>query len=136
MWKYVKRQVLETAGTTLKISKVNILEAVNHVAASQIDIGFAAAATLSRMLKEKKVNQLHALVFRKECAIILAIIVSKILKKKHPLQYNFARVLVRLDPRTIVSRPESVVKMFQQVLNRLIEEKWKTSEETDAELTQ
>ena len=65
---------------------------------------------------------------------MLAIIVSKI--KKSPLQYNFARKLAHLDLRIIVSKWESAVKMFQQVLNRLIEGKWKTSQQADTELTQ
>ena len=78
MGKFVKTLELEAAGIPLKISKVNVLETVNHVAASQIDVGFAAAATLSRALKEKKVIQLQALEFRKECTIMLAIIFSKI----------------------------------------------------------
>ena len=80
MGKFVKRQELEAAGTPLKMSKVYVLETVNHMAASQIDVGFAAAATLSRALKEKKVIQLQCLELRKECAIMLAIIVSKIKK--------------------------------------------------------
>ena len=33
-------------------------------------------------------------------------------------------------------KPESPVKMLQQVLNRLIEEKWKTNQQADAELSQ
>ena len=36
----------------------------------------------------------------------------------------------------MVSKSESLVKMFLQVLNRLIEERWKTSQQADAELTQ
>ena len=111
------------------------METVNHVTASQIDVGFAAAASLSRAMKEKKVSQLQALEFRKEYTIMLAIIVSKI-QKQSPRKYNFARKLASLDPRIMVSKPESAVKMFQQVLNRLIEEKWKTSQQVDAELTQ
>ena len=134
MGKFVKRQELKGAGTPLKISKVSVLETVNHVAASQIDIVFAAAATLSRAQKERKVSQLQGLEFRKQSAIMLAIIVSKI--KKNPLQYNFARKFESLDPRIMVSKPESAVKIFQQVLNRLIEEKWKTNEQADAELIQ
>ena len=69
MGKFVKRQELEAAGTPLKISKVSVLKTLNHVAISQIDVGFDAAVTLSRALKEKKVSQLQALEFRKECAI-------------------------------------------------------------------
>ena len=78
MGKFVKRSELWGAGTPLKISTVSLLETVIHVAASQIDVGFAAAATVSRVLKEKKVSQLQALEFRKECAMKLAIIVAKI----------------------------------------------------------
>ena len=104
------------------------------MAASEIDIGFATAATQSRALKEKKVSQLQALEVRKECAIMLAIIVSQDLKKS-PLQCNFARKLASLDTRIMVSKPESAVKMFEQVLNRLIEEKWKTSQQGDTGLS-
>ena len=43
----------------------------------QIDVGFAAAATVSKALKEK-ISQLQALEFRKECATVLAVVVSKI----------------------------------------------------------
>ena len=65
---------------------------------------------------------------------MFTIIVSQI--KKSLLQYNVARKLASLDPRIIVSKPERAVEMFQQVLNRLIEEKWKTSQQADAELSQ
>ena len=58
-------------GTPLKISKVKVLGTVSHVAVSQIDAGFAAAAALSRALKEKKICQLQSLEFRKWCAIML-----------------------------------------------------------------
>ena len=35
-----------------------------------------------------------------------------------------------------MSKPENAVKMFQQVMNRLIEKKWKTSQQVDAKLAQ
>ena len=133
--KFVKRQEHEAAGgTPLKISKVNVVGIVNHVDASQIDVRFGAAATLSRALKEKIVSQLQTLEFRKECAVMLAIIVSKIKKKSSSVQFFIK--LANLDPRIMVSKPESALKMFQQVLNRLIEEKWMTNQQADAELTQ
>ena len=36
----------------------------------------------------------------------------------------------------MMSKPESVVKMFQQVLKTLVEEKWKTNQQEDSELAQ
>ena len=110
MGKLVKIQELEAADAPLKIFQANVLAIENRVAASDIDVGFAIMATVSKALKEK-ISQLQALKFRKECATILAVIVSRI-QGRSPLQFHFARKLPSLDPRVMVSKPESVVKMF------------------------
>ena len=118
----------------LKISKVDVLAIENHDAASDINVGFTAAATVNKALKEK-ISQLQALEFRKECATMLAVIVFKI-QERSPLQFHFARKLQSLDPRVMVSKPESVVMMFLQILKTMVEEKWKTNQQADSELTQ
>ena len=61
--------------------------------------------------------------------------VSKI-QERSPLKYNLARKLVSMDPRHMVSNPDNATKMFQQVLQILIENKWKTAEEADEVLVQ
>ena len=61
--------------------------------------------------------------------------VSKI-QERSPLKYNLARKLVSMDPRLMVSNPDNATKMFQQVLQILIENKWKTAEEADTVLAQ
>ena len=119
----------------MKISKVNVLAIENHVAASDIDVGFAAAAIVNKALKEKKISQIQALEFRKECATMLVVIISNI-QERSPLQFHFARKLQSLDPRVMVLKPESAVKMFQQVFKPLIEEKCKTNQQADSELAQ
>ena len=53
---------------------------------------------------------------------MLGVIVSSI-QERNPLQFHFARKLQSLDARVMVSKPGSVVKMFQQVLKTLVEEK-------------
>ena len=73
--------------------------------------------------------------FRKECESILVTTVTKI-QERRPLKYNLARKLSSLDPRVMVSNPEKAAKMFQQVLQRLIETRWKTLEEADTVLAQ
>ena len=135
MWKFVKTQELEAGDTPMKISKVNVLAIENHVAALLLMLDLLQQQLVSKALKEKKISQLQVLEFRKECATMLAGIVSKI-QEKSPLQFNFARKLQSLDPRVMVSKPESVVKMFQQVLKMLVEEKWKTNQQADSELAQ
>ena len=71
--------------------------------------------------------------FRKECESVLATTVAKI-QERSPLKYNFARKLGSLDPRVMMSNPDQAIKMFQEVLQRLIETRWKTSEEADTVL--
>ena len=66
---------------------------------------------------------------------MLATTVAKI-QERSPLKYNFARKLASLDPRVMVSNPDQAIKIFQEVLQRLIEMKWKTSEEADTVLAE
>ena len=108
--------------------------AASHVAPSDIDIGFAAKATVDKALREK-VSQLQVLELRKECEAMLQTTVSKI-QERSPLKYNLARKLVSMDPRLMVSNPDNATKMFQQVLQILIENKWKTAGEADTVLAQ
>ena len=58
---------------------------------------------------------------------MLATTVAKI-QERSPLKYNFARKLASLDPRVMVSNPDQAIKIFQEVLQILIETRWKTSE--------
>ena len=53
--KFVKKKNLDAADTAYKISKVDVLSINHQVTASQVDVGFAAAATLAKRLKEKKI---------------------------------------------------------------------------------
>ena len=135
MGKFMKRAVLEGANSAYKIAKLNMLDSATHVAPSEADIDFAAKITLEKVYKEKKISQLQVLEFRKECESMLVTIVVKI-QERSPLKYNFARKLASLDPRVMVSNPDQAIKMFQEVLQRLIETRWKTSEEADTVLAE
>ena len=130
MGKFVKRQQLEAADSPYKIAKLNVSHAASHVAPSGIGIGFAVKATVDKALREKKVSQLQVLEFRKECEVMLQTTVPEI-QERSPPKYNLARKLVSMDPRLMVSNPDNASKMFQQVLQILIENKWKTAEEAD-----
>ena len=134
MGKFVKKQELEAADSPYKIAKLNVSHAASRVTPSDIDIGFGAKATVDKALREKKVSQ-FVLEFRKECEVMLQTTVSKI-QERSPLKYNLARKLVSIDPRLMVSNPDNATKMFQQVLQILIENKWKTAEEANTVLAQ
>ena len=135
MGKFMKRAVLEGANSAYKIAKLNVLNSATHVAPSEVDIGSAAKTTLEKVYKEKNISQLQVLEFRKECESMLATTVAKI-QERSPLKYNFARKLASLDPRVMVSNPDQAIKMFQEVLQRLTETRWNTSEEADIVLAE
>ena len=135
MGKFVKREELEAADSPYKIAKLNVSHAASHVTPSEIDIGFAAKATVDKALREKRISQLQVLEFRKECEVMLQTTVSK-MQERSPLKYNLARKLVSMDPRLMVSNPDNATKMFQQVLQILIENRWKTPEVADTVLAQ
>ena len=109
---------------------VDVLLIDHQVTASQVDVGFVAAATLAKKLKEKKISELQMLEFRRECCTMLATDVVKI-HERSPLKHLLARILASLDPRAMVLHPAEATKMFQKVLESLIELKWKTGEQAD-----
>ena len=135
MGKFVKREELEAADSPYKIAKLNVSHTASHVTPSEIDIGFAAKATVDKALRGKRISQLQVLEFRKECEVMLQTTVSK-MQEKSPLKYNLARKLVSMDPRLMVSNPDNATKMFQQVLQIFIENRWKTPEVADTVLAQ
>ena len=100
---------------------------------ANIDVGFVA--TLTKAIKEKKLSQLQMYEFKKECCAVVTPNVTKI-QERSPLKYNFARKLASLDPSLIVGEPDTTVKMFKQVLTKLVDTKWRKPEHADGLLTQ
>ena len=85
------------------------------MATADIDVGFVATAVVTKALKEKKLSWLQIYQFMKECCSMLATFVTKI-QERSPLKYNFDRKVASLDPRLIVVKLDTAVKMFKQVL--------------------
>ena len=83
---------------------------------------------LQQQLQEKKISELQIFKFRMECCTMLATIVAKI-QERSPLKHLLARKLASLDPTVL--HPAEGTKMFQKILESLIELKWKTSEQAD-----
>ena len=126
----MKKKELDVANTAYKVAMADVLSTDHQVTASQVDVGFAAAATLAKRLKEKKISELQMLEFGRECCTMLATIVDKI-QERNPLRHLLARKWVSLHPREMVLHPAEATKMFQKVLESLIELKWKTSEQAE-----
>ena len=74
---------MQTANSPVKVAKLNIMETGIHVAPSDVDVGFAATATLTKANKGKKLNKCQGFEFKKECCAMLAAIVPEYRKEAH-----------------------------------------------------
>ena len=122
MQKLIQQSEMQAANIPIKIAKLNIMETGIHVAPSDVDVGFAARATLTKTYKEKKLSQQEVVELKKGCCAMLAAIVNKI-QERSPLKYSFARRLISLYPRLIASEPDRTVAMFREVLTKLVDKK-------------
>ena len=135
MGKFVKRTELEKLDSPSKMVKFDVSPSQHHVAAKDIDVGFAAKTMIEKLIKDKKVSELQVLEFRKGCEAVLVGTVSKI-QERSPLKFALARKLTSLDLRLIASSPETATRMFQQATKHLIDAQWITSGEGDTILAQ
>ena len=131
MQKLIKQSKLQAANSPAKIAKLKVLEPGIHLATADINVGFAATATLTK--GEETNLQMYEL--KKECCTMLAIIVTKI-KGRSPLKNSFSRKLASLDSKMIFAEPDTAAKMLKQVLTKLVYPKWRTTEQADGISTQ
>ena len=78
MGKFVKRKELEKLDSASKMAKFDVSPSDHHVAAKDIDVGFAAKTLIKELIKDEKVSELQVLEFRKSCERMLVGTVSKI----------------------------------------------------------
>ena len=57
MQKFIKQSEMQAANSAVKIAKLNVMETSIHLAPSDVYVGIAVAATLSKVTKEKKLSQ-------------------------------------------------------------------------------
>ena len=60
------------------MAKFDVSPSDHHVAAKDIDVGFATKTLIKELIKDEKVSELHILEFRKSCERMLVGTVSKI----------------------------------------------------------
>ena len=131
MQKFVKKSVLDSTDTMSKLANLNVLDKENHKAASAVDIGFAAKGTLVKLAKPKPVvSERGLLEFRMECIKFLSQVTNKLLERS-PLKYKLVRRLFCLNPKKMVTEPEECTQAFEDVLDKLIETKWRSSTVSD-----
>ena len=98
MGKFVKRTELEKLDSPSKMVKFDVSPSQHHVAAKDIDVGFAAKTMIEKLIKDKKVSELQVLEFRKGCEAVLVGTVSKI-QECSPLKFALAKKTNKFRPK-------------------------------------
>ena len=112
MSKFLKQGELEKAGTTFKLVKLDVTQPSVQVAPRDADVGFAAKASFEKLLKEKKISDLDAFDFKKDCITMLASTVAEI-QERSLLKYSLARKLVCLDLQKMVLHQKRLWRCFK-----------------------
>ena len=61
----MKRKGLEKLDSASKMAKFDVSPSDHHVAAKDIDVGFATKTLIKELIKDEKVSELQVLEFRK-----------------------------------------------------------------------
>jgi hypothetical protein len=121
MARIVKPDVLKGANTPLKLLKVDVNvenNLMSHDHYSSVDIGFVAESEIRA--KKDKLSTLAKLSFRKDCLNCIKALVLKI-QEKSPLGYTLVRKLCSLNPKLMVSKPESASRNFRILLEKMVD---------------
>ena len=127
--------ILDSADTTYKVTHLDVLDTKNHRSASDIDTRFATKPVLTNLVKKKAVSEREYLEFKMECVKFLSNLTHMILERS-PLKYKLVRSLYCLNLKKMAEVPEECSKVFEAVLTKLIEAKWRASSEADDLLEQ
>lgn len=122
MGRFLKEKHLEEATSTLKLLHVPFQDSSLHKDRSQIDIGFAAEATLTQLKSSKKISDRQRLEIKMDCKKLLITLLEKLLKKA-PVHPTLVRSMQCLDPRRMAESKELCVTQMRRMLHILVEAK-------------
>ena len=95
--RFIRKEILDAALTTLKFIKINISDKCNQVNCAQFDLGFSIKHKLNQLKKNGKITDTQIFKFKQEALQFLHALCKHIMTKS-PLTYHFARCLRCLSP--------------------------------------
>ena len=128
---FVKRNVLEEAGSDYKLINIDVAKKENRKESSAIKLPTATNNLLlkSGCSKEKKIK------FQGECAVILMNIILK-LQERSPVKSVVVRKASCLSPVNMARQSEISVAKFESLVNKLFQGKHLTAKEADGAKSQ
>ena len=123
----VKREIITSANTAYKISKIDVAVADNQIPVDSIDLGTALKEMLASLPSrpEKKRE------FKAECCQKIIIKMIQKLQERSPLQYTIVRSAASLDPGAMVECKEQSIVRFKMLVEKMAKMKWISAETAD-----
>ena len=117
--KFIRKNVLIGAQTTLQLLKVKLDDVKNQLPAADIDLGFGIQYELNLLKRAKKVSETQLLSFRRECQQFLVGLCCHMMEKS-PLNSIMSRCLRAMSPICMAENPEQAEVYFNTLLRKLV----------------
>lgn len=122
MGRFLKEKHLQEATSTLKHLHVPFQDSSLHKDSSQIDIGFAAEATLIKLNSSKNISERQRLEIKMDCKKFLITLLEKLLNKA-PVHHTLVRSMQCLNPRRMAKNKELYVTPMRTMMHIIVEAK-------------
>ena len=117
--RFIKKDQIEK--TAARISKMDVADKDIQVSYKEVDIGIGAGVALKSLQRKGTVSDLRVMEFKKECLKGLTAMCKKILDK-YPIKFPIVRLISSLNPRHMFSSPDQCLKLFQMLVEILVQE--------------
>ena len=126
--KFILDDVMKKAEKTLDLVKLDMMNVNIHKPST--DFGFSLRHDMMVLKKSGKVNDTQIFNFKRDVKAFLSALCSHIVKKT-PVQSHFARCARALNPIHIAEFPDSCQKLFNHILQKLVNTQHISSEFVD-----
>ncbi|XP_026121015.1 uncharacterized protein LOC113100543 [Carassius auratus] len=116
--RFVKKEGFKDM-SSLQLVRLDVSDKQSWVNLKEVNMGLGAESLLKELQKQKKIGELTALEFRKDCVKVMCTITQKV-QEKCPVKYPVVRQVACLDPSIMMSDPDwcksNMTKLVQSFL--------------------
>lgn len=120
MNRFLKESTVSSAKTFTQLAKIDVSLDQNRKNSKDVDIGLITRRELNELKQNGKISSEQKKCFEFDCKAFLTCTAQKLLEKC-PLKFPLVRFLRCLDPRVMGGSSSACVKLFELLLNSLLD---------------
>ena len=117
--KFIRRDILDEAKTTMKLLKIDLTARENRVSNSKIDVGFSLKYDLQQLRSKEKITKMQEEKFKGDCGDFLIAMCEHMIEKS-PLTSLLARCLRCFSPLYMTECPDICELFMEKLLYKLV----------------